>query len=508
VATFPISRHLPIANSAPLTSPLPAWRIPASEESFQWFNQISLVVWVVMVARLLPPASAGVALLALLAARVVEAPLWALLSRSVHRGPRWSLSLGVGLGLFGVLLFGVVARPVAWIVDSPALEVLLPLAALATGLNLIAAPPMALLVRDGSAAVLWRAHMAGAVAGMLFALVAAVRGGGPWSLVYASLVAAGVRLTLVWWSAPWSGSWLVRPSASSQVPGVARLAGRYADKTLVAAALGAPALAVYQMGLDVAGLPGLGLARWLAAPVFRGYRPAQGQLPWLAERACLLMRCVAALLFPLALILVVAAEPITAALLGSQWLAVAPVLRFAGVAMVALAFHRVSDMLLSALGYTQLLPWWSVAAGAAGVAAGALFLSWGVQGVAIAWVAVWAVLAAASTVTALCLADLPAARIAAVFGPPVLGIVGAAAACQFFIAFSWPPGLAVLPGLVVYAGLLRAVWPSMKADWNLVLHPKPAAPRKSPRPETGVAQPHPSAKAYNSAKTLSTSART
>jgi O-antigen/teichoic acid export membrane protein len=356
------------------------------------------VVSVVVVARLLGPNEFGIAAMALgfsaLGTTLADAALGsALVQRrgltDLDRSTAFWLSLGTGavLALAGVLLAGAVAS----FYREP--EVAPLFAALSAGflLGSLTSTPVALLTREMRFRTLELAHIAAAVLGTITAVSVAVAGGGAWAIVIQQLVGLTVVGTISWVAARW------RPRLAWSGKSFRELGGftlnvlgtrvffylqRNADNLIVGRALGAGPLGAYALAYNVMMLPFARVVDPLRAVLFPAFASVQADTGRVGELWLRGTRSASAVLFPAMLGLVVVAPDLVAVVLGASWAPAVDPLRILAVVGLLQAVIVLNSTVLTAVGRTQELLWFSALTFVLSVVGFLVGVQYGIAGVA------------------------------------------------------------------------------------------------------------------------------
>jgi PST family polysaccharide transporter len=254
--------------------------------------------------------------------------------------------------------------------------------------------PRGLLIRQGRLAVMAVIDLLSVLAAAIAALVVALMVRNAWALVLQLSLTAMLRYIAYAAAArhaPWTPRWrgsrfrdLFHVGAGLWVLNLANFAARNVDNVLLGRLMGSEALGIYSRSFTLLLLPLLQVQVGLGPYGLRMFAHHQGQPSELASRLMRLLGLIQSVSFPLAILMVVAAQPIVLIMFGSQWLGAVPLVRaFAVVGAMQAATTPVGWLAL-ALGQGRRLPWLGIANAAplVGVAAGGIaqdfgLLSWG-----------------------------------------------------------------------------------------------------------------------------------
>jgi O-antigen/teichoic acid export membrane protein len=228
----------------------------------------------------------------------------------------------------------------------------------------------------------------------------AAAGFGPWAIIAQSLVISGVATVLAWFASPWRPSmrfsWeslrgMMRFASHTFGANAVSWAQLNVDNFLVGRFVGAAPLGAYSIASSTSLTP----LRRIAGPIGEVFFPAFSRLrepdrvavAWLQS-----LQMVSLIVVPLTFGLVVIGQEFVLGLFGHKWhAAVTPLEVMAPIGLLQ-ALGSQSTGVLSAIDRTQLL-WRSTALLAlASVASFAIGLPWGIDGVAIAYLAASVVL--------------------------------------------------------------------------------------------------------------------
>ncbi len=305
-----------------------------------------------------------------------------------------TFTLRLGQGLLGALLLWVSAPLAGAFFGSATLPALIRALALVPVIRGAANPAAVLLVRRAEfRRLFWWGLPELAAATLLVVVVGRMRGDA-WAPA-ASMIGAQVVTTAVSYAlAPRMPRLVVRGPGRArllhfgrwtQATRILMFVGLYLDNALVGKVLGATALGLYQIAFRIGEIP-IGTVGRAAAQVML---PALARLRARPERLRRaygrMLRLVVHANAALALLVVVAARPVVAALLGPAWLPAVPVAQILVVAMVLRNVMQLGSQLLYALDLPR--PVFVVNAARIGVLAAVIWPLmglWGMRGVAVA----------------------------------------------------------------------------------------------------------------------------
>ena len=310
--------------------------------------------------------------------------------------------VSVALGFFFFALSILLAHPLAVFFHEPAVwlvVVVLSSTFAITGLRVL---PSALLARDRNFQRLARIDWLEAVIQTIATLALAIAGFRYWSLVIGSIVGALVSTTLTIMARPHRLAWpsSLRPVVEPLSVGwhvTASRIGWYvysnADFAVVGRILGRAALGAYTFAWQIASIPvdkTSGIMGRVTLPIFSR---VQDDKPALRRYVKALTEGLALLTFPIAFGLALVTDEFVRFLLGDHWAGAIGPLRFlalyAGFRSVMTLFPHI----LIAIGHTRRNMWLAIALAVIMPLAFFGATRWGTTGVAVAWLAVYPVVA-------------------------------------------------------------------------------------------------------------------
>lgn len=299
-----------------------------------------------------------------------------------------------GFALLCWLLLALGAKAAAAAFRDPAVAPLLQAAGLTIPLTALGSVQLALLERRMAFKALAIIEVGAALLGTGAALLAAVRGAGPWSLVIQALVGNAFQTAFLWLASSWRPVLSARLGEVKEVLGfslpnaAAALLGylmRNVDNFLIGRYLGAEQLGYYNLAYTLLLFP----VQSVAGSVCRATLPALSRLRDQRDdfRALYLRSAgaIALLTFPLMLGLWVLLEPFVRVVFGARWMPALPVLMILVPLALIQSMGTTVGILYQAVGRTDMLfRWelWNSPLVVAGIAAG---LPWGIRGVAIGY---------------------------------------------------------------------------------------------------------------------------
>jgi O-antigen/teichoic acid export membrane protein len=303
------------------------------------------------------------------------------------------INLGMGVLLTGV--FVIAAPLVAGFYKQPQLR----LVTVITSLTFI---PAALTIAQNALidkslnfrARFWIEATSALVAGVV-AICMALNSFGVWSLAGQSLASAITRLTVTWCLSTWRPNWSFDPGAFKELfrfsrnllaNGVIGYWGRSVDRLVLGRFMGSVELGVYSFAFRAINLP-LDLTTSVTnAVMFPAFSMIQENCVTLRQVYLRSTGMVALVTFPIMIGLAILAEPFVLLLYGDRWRASIGIIQILAFSAMAQSVYNTAVWVFLSQGRSNILFRLGVYASlvrAAGAAAG---ISWGVTGVAWAYV--------------------------------------------------------------------------------------------------------------------------
>ncbi len=300
--------------------------------------------------------------------------------------------LNAGSGFALTALFCGLAYPISLLYGQPKLTWLVITGSLSFSLAMYAVH-LALLERSMSFRTIASIEFSGAVCFTVVAVVTAVGGLGPYSLIVGSLTQAALKTVLMWNSVRWWPSWTFTRAAlrelwqySGHLFGfnVINYWSRNSDNLLIGKFLGAAVLGSYARAYNLMMLPVQQVTGVVGRVLFPAFTKLRDDENRLREAYLRSVRVMASISAPLSLTLAASAGPFVSVVYGSRWDAVAPVLALLALSGPAQVISGTFGAVYQALGMTKVMFRRGIWATLITVAAIAIGLHWGVKGVALA----------------------------------------------------------------------------------------------------------------------------
>jgi O-antigen/teichoic acid export membrane protein len=367
----------------------------------QLVAQGSRIVVAVVLARLLAPHDFGIAAMVLVFSSLVlvfsDLALGAALVQRASLGEEekstafWA---GVGAGAVFTLIGVAIAGPIAVFYHEPEVKPLLMVLSASFLIASLATTHEALLVRAMDFRAVEVRVMCGTLVGSAVAVVVAVKGGGPWSIIVQQLVASTVTTVLIILRSPWRPRLIVSRRAARDLGGFSGFVlghrllyyvHRNADNLLIGRMLGATALGVYALAYNIMLIPFSRIAGPVQQVLFPAFSRLQDQPERIAELWVRATRIVAAISVPALCGLVALTPDFVEVVLGPRWAPAVPVIRVLAWVGLLQSLQTLNTEILQARDETSTIFRFSVCFFCAHIVAFVVGLHWGVVGVAVAY---------------------------------------------------------------------------------------------------------------------------
>lgn len=389
------------------------------------------------------------------------------------------LNVLAGFLAAGLMAFG--APVIAAVFDTPGATPVVRAFALVLAVGGLTQVHHALLRRrmrfGGVAAV----EMAGALTNGVVSIALALLGLGVWSMVWGNLAGVVVGSVVAWVASGWHPSARFRGADLRAIAGfslntaafnVTTFALENTDKILVGRWLGTAPLGVYTLAQRTISYPLESISRVLMQVLFPAFARAQDDDELLRKGYSRAAGAVAFVTLPVMVGAAVTADPLVRAVLGPRWTELIPLLWFMAPAGALGALLSCVNTLYSAKGRADWMLRWGLASGALTLAAFAVGLQWGLQGLAVAYLAIMVVQVPVGYAIVLRLIDMPLRAMARVLAPYVAMTAAMALAAGATVRVvaaagqgSWAQlTAAVVVGVLVYGGLALWIRPAALRD--------------------------------------------
>jgi PST family polysaccharide transporter len=240
-------------------------------------------------------------------------------------------------------------------------------------------------------AALAKVNFSGAAVGSGIAIILAASGFGVWSLVAQPLAGTAAMSVLIFtvsrWHPRWEFSWpslqgIIRFGSGLFGSSLLNYCERNGDNFLIGRFLGAAPLGFYSMAYQLMVFP-LGQVSnavgKVTFPILVELRDDLEQYKRFYLKSCAI---IAFITFPMMCGFFVVADQFVAIVLGSKWLGVTTVLKILCPLGMVQSIATTVGQIFNSTGRTSTAFWWTLAAAPITVAAFAIGLSWGIEGVA------------------------------------------------------------------------------------------------------------------------------
>ncbi len=349
------------------------WKISA-----ELVTQVTRLVLLLILARLLVPAEFGLASIVLaftmfvqlfadlgLGAALIQTPRLTELDKSTVF---WtSLPLGIGWTVLGIGF----SWPLASIYGEPSLQPLFAAFSVSFLIASLTTVPNALLMRAMDFRALEIRVILGTLCGASLAVALALEGFGAWAIVGGEIANRAVSLVAIWVQSRWRPELrFSRSKLREQFAYGGTLFGAYLllqfaqtiQSLMVGRLLGPTALGRLTVAQTLVYLPFNRVAGPIQEVMFPAFSRMQDEPARIRAALNRINQVIASIAFPMLAGLAILAPEFTSVVLGSKWAGTENVMRVLAIAGMALALQRVNFSVLSARGYTGLIMW--VAAGA------------------------------------------------------------------------------------------------------------------------------------------------
>jgi len=309
--------------------------------------------------------------------------------------------LSSGAAVVAALLVFGAAPAIAEVYGEPRITMLMPFLSLNLVLAGVSAIPSSLLQREMRFAALAKITFASAIVSSAIAVALAATGFGVWSLVIQPLVGTSMMCICLFaaskWLPRWEFSWaslrgVIRFSSGILGTTLLNYSMRNSDNFLVGRFIGADALGYYTMAYRLMLFP-LGQVSnaigKVAFPILVQLQNDGDRYRKFYLRSC---SAVAFVTFPMMCGLFVVADTFVAVVLGDKWLPATTVLKILCPVGLLQSIGTSVGNIFNSTGRTRTQFWWSLAAAPVTIAAFAVGLFWGIEGVASCYAAVSTVL--------------------------------------------------------------------------------------------------------------------
>jgi O-antigen/teichoic acid export membrane protein len=366
--------------------------------------QVSQILVVVLLARLLTPSEYGIAGMVLvvisfepllassgLAAALIQRPVITELDKSTVF---WT---NAAFGLLACLIGVAVSPLVADFYGNAEVEPLFAAVSVVFLVSSLSSVQANLLIREMNFRSLELRTMAATVVGAAAAISLAASGAGAWALIAQQLAVYTVSLMLLTGFTHWRPRLMFSRASLRELRGFGGNASGTilmnqltynTDNVLIGRVLGASALGLYTFGYSLIMLPVTRIASPLVQVLYPVFARIQHDGPRLASLWLRSLRMMAAITLPSMLGLIVVAPEAIDVVFGRRWHSATPVVQILATVGIAIAIQNLNGIVLQAKGETRLVFRYSCVLFAGGLIAFIVGLQWGIVGVAACFAAV------------------------------------------------------------------------------------------------------------------------
>jgi O-antigen/teichoic acid export membrane protein len=302
-----------------------------------------------------------------------------------------NLLVGMALTLFVYFT----APFVALFFHEPRVELLLQVLGVSFTIEALGSAHLALLKRELNFRRKMIPDLGRALVKGVVSIGLALLGYGVWSLVIGQLAGVAASVALAWMSYPWRprlhiNTAIIRSMFSFSVPLIAvdilAAIGYNLDYTLVGRMLGDTALGLYTMAYKIPELAISSICVMLAQVLFPAYSSVQHDMRLLTRGFLATIRYLQVVITPIALTIIILADPLVRGLLGSAWIEAIPLFQLIAVACLMRSIGTNVGDVYKAVGRPSIL--WKIGIVTIAVLAACLVIGvrYGLTGIAIAHV--------------------------------------------------------------------------------------------------------------------------
>jgi len=299
--------------------------------------------------------------------------------------------------LLGVLATGVSVGIAPWVAifyREPQVTPVMAVLSISFVISSLSIVQGVLLTREMAFNKLARIELTATAVAAIVGISMAASGAGVWSLVALSLTSTIAGTILLWTALPWRprrhldwGELRSISAYSLNLSGfnIVNYFARNADNLLIGRYLGATALGYYSLAYRLMLYPLQNVSWVLGRVLFPAFAQIQHDNPRFRQAYLRVCAIIAAITFPLMLGMLVTAEPLVAAVLGSKWMPIVPLLMILALVGALQSVGTTVGHIYMAKGRTDWMFRWGLGAGALAVASFVAGLPWGITGVATAY---------------------------------------------------------------------------------------------------------------------------
>jgi PST family polysaccharide transporter len=306
--------------------------------------------------------------------------------------------VNVLVGLVSTAITAALAPVAAWFYGEPDLTGITLVLAVAFVFGGLSVQHQALMRRQMKFSVLAWLRVCASLGSVTVGILAALQGAGYWSLVAMSLASGVIMTTGLWWVCGWRPGRPRRGTEATRallafggnVTGTRLLAffARNLDNILIGKFWGGDALGLYSKAYQLLMLPISQLTAPVTGVVVSALSRLQDQPERFRDYYRKAIQGLTALTMPIVVFTFVVADELVLLILGPQWGGTAVIFRLLAPAAFVGTFNGAAGWVWVALGQTDRQLRWGVLSTPCYIAAFAIGVVWGPEGVAIAFSAV------------------------------------------------------------------------------------------------------------------------
>jgi PST family polysaccharide transporter len=303
--------------------------------------------------------------------------------------------LNLGTGFFLALLMASLAPLIARFYGEPVLLGLTLLGAITFVFSSLNVVQNALLQKAMNFRRVFGIQMAATCIGGTVAVVMAINGFGPWSLVTESVVAAGVGVIAMWYGSSWRPRFIFDRSALRELFGfsgnllafnIANYWSRNFDSLLIGKVLGSAAAGTYHRSYQLMLLPLSNITQSVSRVMFPALASIQHDIPKVRSVFLRGTRIISLITFPAMILLMVLAEPAILLVYGEKWKEVIPIFQILCFSGLSQSVGNANGWIYMSQGRTDIQFRWSIVTTGVRIIAFLIGIRWGVIGVAASYV--------------------------------------------------------------------------------------------------------------------------
>ncbi len=318
-------------------------------------------------------------------------------------------------------------------------------------------------------------EMVGALTTGVLSIVLAVLGAGVWSMVWGNVAGVVTGSVVAWVRSGWLPTRQFSLAPLREIAGFSlhtagaalmTFALQNTDKILVGRWLGTTPLGVYTLAQRTVSYPLESISGVLMQVLFPAFARAQDDDETLRKGYTRAAGAIAFVTLPVMVGAAVVADPLVRALLGPEWRELIPLLWFMAPAGALAALLSAVNTLYSAKGRADWMFRWGLASGILTLGAFAVGLQWGLQGLAIAYLAIMVLQLPVGYAISLRLIDMRLRDMARALAPYFAMTLLMAAAAAATVQLTEQGGVGPLGQLLAAIGVGVGVFGGLALWWR------------------------------------------